>query len=237
MVLPSFVFCIRLGDNGGSREQGRANYADPFRIRSTRCVESAAGRAVAPRRPFAGIAGTGTPVQCVAVGHRTRLGHRRIGFLGHAPRTTDHAERLQAFQQGVSKFHLDTTRCLVDATLAMQPTPNDIARCMDHLLALTPRPTALITGGCSITPEVIQYLDTCPLSVPDELSLIAFDDVSAPPASGIPPLTVIQQPLAHLGERAAGVLHLLEHPTPKLIREVLHPHLILRQSCAPCRPA
>jgi LacI family transcriptional regulator/LacI family repressor for deo operon, udp, cdd, tsx, nupC, and nupG len=72
------------------------------------------------------------------------------------------------------------------------------------------------------------------LSVPDNLSVIGFDDIDMA-AYTIPPLTTIHQPRLELGQRAMQmILDLLAGQTPE--NQILHGELIVRQTTAGLLP-
>ncbi|GAB4567521.1 MAG: hypothetical protein Kow0047_19740 [Anaerolineae bacterium] len=71
------------------------------------------------------------------------------------------------------------------------------------------------------------------LRVPEDVSLVGFDDI--PAASEMqPPLTTVHQPLAEMGAQGARMLLSLVHGEPLSLQRVeLHTQLIVRDSCRP----
>jgi DNA-binding LacI/PurR family transcriptional regulator len=73
------------------------------------------------------------------------------------------------------------------------------------LLARTPRPTAILAMSDRLAAGGLQAAAQLGLRVPDDLSIVGFDD--APLASQlVPPLTTVRQPLAEKGRLAAELL-------------------------------
>ena len=94
-------------------------------------------------------------------------------------------------------------------------------------------PTALLIGGGLLVQPVCQWLNTNGLRIPEDLSVIAFDDVSAA-ALQTPPLTVVKQPLIQGVKTALKRLwYELDHPLEPAIHNTMTPEIILRESCTP----
>ncbi|MGB6744556.1 MAG: LacI family DNA-binding transcriptional regulator [Terracidiphilus sp.] len=105
----------------------------------------------------------------------------------------------------------------------------------DHLsLALNsmPVPTAIFAINDVLAIEVLRELKKRSLRIPDKMALISFDDFDA--ASLVnPTITVVRQPIAELGRRAASLLldRLNENGPRESMRIVLPTELIIRESC------
>ena len=79
------------------------------------------------------------------------------------------------------------------------------ASAMTHLLRLAPRPTAVVLWTVGDAAGALHAIRHHGLSVPHDISLVAFND--APPAAYLdPPLTVVRMPLAELVGRAVARL-------------------------------
>jgi len=98
-------------------------------------------------------------------------------------------------------------------------------------LARPGRPSALLIGGGSLTEPALQAIRELEIRVPQDLSVIAFDDT--PSAQGFDPaLTVVKQPL----ERTAGtgldrLMAEIERPGEKAAQTGLASELVVRGSC------
>jgi DNA-binding LacI/PurR family transcriptional regulator len=104
------------------------------------------------------------------------------------------------------------------------------ARAARSLLALEPRPTALLAMSDELAFGALDAAHALGLAVPDQLSLVGYDDVPAAPLAG-PPLTTVRQPLVEKG-RTAGrmLLEALDGATPADVS--LPTELVVRGSTA-----
>jgi LacI family transcriptional regulator len=101
------------------------------------------------------------------------------------------------------------------------------------LLAQEPRPTAIFAANDASAIETIAVARSLGLSVPDDLSVIGFDNV---PESALcePPLTTIEQPIQGMGEEAVRMLlGLIDDPTSRPAQVILPTRLVERASCKP----
>jgi LacI family transcriptional regulator len=166
-------------------------------------------------------------------GHLLDLGHRRIGFFlgraGHAASDRRyHGFRDEMKSRGVS----------IDPSLVQ--TGNfvfaDGLVCADQMLCSAEPPTAIIASNDDTAAAAISVARKLGLRLPEELSVVGFDD--APVATMIwPQLTTIRQPVAAMARAATELI--IEHsprrngwPTP-VPRRLLEFEFILRNSTAP----
>ncbi|MGW0082293.1 LacI family DNA-binding transcriptional regulator [Streptomyces sp. NPDC003393] len=169
-----------------------------------------------------------------AVEHLLALGHRRIGFLGRPPRDLESARQRE----------LGYRRALEDAGVAFDPAlvqvagygENESAEAAGRLLRLDDRPTAIFAANDVSAISTMEVAMTLGMRVPDDLSVIGFDNV--PESTMVrPALTTIEQPLQLMGQRAVEMLlELLEGRTPDPLRLRLPTRLVERASCAPPPP-
>lgn len=106
------------------------------------------------------------------------------------------------------------------------------------LLAARPRPTAVFAGNDHSALLLLKHLASLNVQVPRDLSVIGFDNLSFTEHLTTP-LTTVDQPKQEMGRRAVELLlERINFPLstePRL--EILHPHLIIRESCQPRLPA
>lgn len=180
-----------------------------------------------------------------ATEHLLRLGHRRIACLGVDPDLRSEAltpphrrvverERLSGYHDALRSFGLVRD----DAWLTLLPSYYDLpaARATASRwlhLPVDRRPTAIFATCDIMAAGILQEAHLCNLRVPDQLSVVGFDDTYASHLT--PPLTTVRQPMDELG-RAAVRLALLPpengaHGGPR--RERLTTQLIVRESTAP----
>jgi LacI family transcriptional regulator len=167
-----------------------------------------------------------------AVDHLAALGHRRIAFLGRGGNHSVDLARLTAFLTALARHGLAATA----ATVRLSPIYElDHGERLTHeLLAVRPRPTAIFAGSDSLALGALRALYAARVHVPDELSLISYDDTFA--AQLYPPLTSVAQPFAALAERAVALLiEQIDQPDGSLHppeQVILPTQLNLRQSTA-----
>ncbi|MBX9245812.1 substrate-binding domain-containing protein [Actinotalea ferrariae] len=137
-----------------------------------------------------------------ATRHLLELGHRRIAFAGGAPTFAPSAERLQGFLSTMRSTGVDADDTLVrershtfEAGVAMA----------DELLGLPQPPTAVFAASDSIALGVLASAQRHGLRVPQDVSVVGFDD-SAAAVSSVPALTTVRQPVAEMGRVALRTL-------------------------------
>jgi DNA-binding LacI/PurR family transcriptional regulator len=106
-----------------------------------------------------------------------------------------------------------------------------------EMLSLPQSPTAILIANNLMTLGGLQAIHESGLGIPEQVSLVGFDDMDW--ASSLrPPLTVVAQPAYEMGETAASILLGRIH-NPELPHQtvVLDTHLIVRASCRDLREA
>jgi LacI family transcriptional regulator len=161
-----------------------------------------------------------------AVEHLLGLGHERIGLLMAKTTWTTDAGRLEGYRAALTSAGLKVDRKLIVkvATHAADATGR-IAALLDEQ-----QPTAIFAANNVLAEQAWQVLRARRLSIPRDISLVAFDDV---PWMGMvqPAITAVAQPTYEMGRRAALLLlRRLEDPTCGRTVEVLEPKLITRGS-------
>jgi LacI family transcriptional regulator len=101
-----------------------------------------------------------------------------------------------------------------------------------RLLAQAEPPTALFIANNEMLTGSLAALRAHKVGIPNELSLVSFDDV--PWAEYVePPLTVIAQPIDEIGASAAELLFKRLEGGGEAVKRVLTPRLIIRGSTGP----
>lgn len=172
----------------------------------------------------------------LATRHLLDLGHRRIGFIGDAD------EEIRAFNFTSSRHrNVGYRRALAAAGLEPQP---DYQRYGAHgryearllarqLLHLPQPPTAIFAASDTQAMGVLEAARDLHLRVPDDLSIIGFDDIDVAEYLG---LSTVQQPLFTSGTRGVELLLGLIGGDPPLPQpEILTVDLVVRHTTAPPR--
>jgi LacI family transcriptional regulator len=132
-----------------------------------------------------------------ATEHLIGLGHRRIAFVGAMLESTPGGERLAGF-----RFAMESAGIKVDPAHVVPGQFNSRSgfACRE-ILGQADRPTAIFAASDSVALGVLQAAHEVGLRVPDDLSVIGFDDSYAAVAA-TPPLTTVRQPLMDMGRLA-----------------------------------
>jgi len=171
---------------------------------------------------------TGT---ALAVRHLIELGHTRIGFVGGESHMSTTTVKLRAFRKTLKESGIQVRD---EWVLPDSFSIDSGKRQMLKLLAMQERPTAVFCVNDYTAIGAIKAATENGLKVPDDMSVVGFDDI--PLAHHfIPELTTVTQLANELGRRAVQVLHgLMNHEKVKKLT-TLEPHLIVRQSTAAVR--
>jgi LacI family transcriptional regulator/LacI family repressor for deo operon, udp, cdd, tsx, nupC, and nupG len=165
-----------------------------------------------------------------ATTHLLDLGHRRIGFVGGIPRISTSIDRREGYEQALRDHDVPIDPALIKESDSRRERGKYLTR---ELLALDRPPTALFTGNNLTTLGALSALNTQGVRVPEEMSVVGYDDVPWAMALNPPP-TVIGQPGYEMGSRAAQILlEQFDSPNRSPTVVTLQPKLIDRQSCAP----
>lgn len=163
-----------------------------------------------------------------AARHLAGLGHKKIAHI-HGPRSFRSAhERLFGFRQGLAEFGIDLSPSL---TIEAGYTFDSGVRAADNLLSRPDRPTAIFTGNDEMAIGVYTSARNAGLRVPEDLSIVGFDDT--PMAGRIAPaLTTVRLPIREMGQEAArGLLRLVSEAGNKR-NDSFKPEIVVRQSTA-----
>lgn len=112
-------------------------------------------------------------------------------------------------------------------------TPESGAFAASQLVKLDPMPTAVFCVNDEIAVGAVQQLLRCGHSVPEDISVVGFDDINI--ASVLTPrLTTIHQPIREIGTKAAQLLIAqIEGKTSSVQHLTLNHELVIRDSSAP----
>lgn len=162
-----------------------------------------------------------------AVAHLIELGHRCIGFIGLPLTRTPGKERYEGYQRALRDHPLPVSSDYVRIADAKQQGGYASTR---DLLAEQPCVTALFVANNLMTLGALDAIRERGLKIPDDISIIGFDDM--PWANLLqPPLTAIAQPTYELGQRAAELLlERFRQPQKPAVRLELKTNLVVRGS-------
>ncbi len=159
-----------------------------------------------------------------------RLGHRRIAYIGRTASARDAIERIAAYRAALDVAGLPNDPQL---QCAGNLTEADGYIATRALMDLPEPPTAIFAGNDRQAAGVYRALHELGKSVPEDMSVIGFDNL---PYTEImnPALTTIHAPRLELGRTAATMLlRLIDEEELEMTRIVLPTRFIERQSCQP----
>lgn len=179
-----------------------------------------------------------------AMRHLFELGHREIGYIGEPFAVRRPADSLNASESRYAGYHdaLRAEGIAFDSMLEVSgPYPREEggwggmetgARYMATLLRQAPRLTAVFAASDLLAAGALQTLYKRGCRVPDDLSLVGFDDTFAKHLS--PPVTTVQQPMYEMGAKAAELaIRLVSSNGGPPPVERCDMTLIVRESTAP----
>ena len=160
-----------------------------------------------------------------ATQHLIALGHRRIAFIGGVPEHPDAVEREQGYREALEAAGLRADPALIAAGAF---TEHSGVEAIERLLQRRTRFTAVFAANDQMALGAALGLYRSGKRVPDDVSLVGFDDVAGS-MYAVPPLTTVHNPIQEIGELAArAMLALLGGERPRV--EVPAPRLIVRES-------
>jgi len=169
-----------------------------------------------------------------AMRHLLDLGHRRIAQIAGPSGWLATEDRRRGYRAALA-----TAGILPDPTLEVESIPEiDPGRdAAASLLALPDPPTAIFAFNDDTAIGAIQAARARGLRVPEDLSVVGFDDVEHATIVA-PALTTVRQPLQEMGRTAVSLLsRLLERKSFEAMHVELATRLVVRDSTAPPKRA
>ena len=167
----------------------------------------------------------------MATRHLIELGHRRIALIGDPPpefRFDWSRDRTRGYEQALSRAGIDVRPEYVREGTRLLHVARGIAA---ELLALPKRPTAIFAASDTQAFGAIEAARALGIRVPEELSVIGFDDIEVASYVG---LTTVRQPLFESGRRGAELLlRALSGRQVDVRTELLPLELIVRSTTGP----
>jgi LacI family transcriptional regulator len=155
-----------------------------------------------------------------------KLGHRRIAILSGPSGVSSADDRVAGYQRALQEAGLKTE----DQLIIYGDFSLESGYQMTHdLLAMTPRPTALFASNNFIAIGALKALHDAGLVVPEDMSVVGFDDL--PAAIVVEPfLTVAFQPAYEMGQRATKrLLECLNGQVSDGVQEIVLPVSIIER--------
>jgi LacI family transcriptional regulator len=186
-----------------------------------------------PRTKVISVGSTNFTGGLSAAGHLLELGHRQIAYVGGPAEAACNQARMQGYRAAMEAAGL--------------PVPDGYVRYgrFHHsdgvaegasLLALPEPPTAVFAGSDETALGIVEAARSRGLRVPEDLSIVGFDDTSVARFAS-PPLTTVRQPLREIGGAALRrALALAAGEKVDSYHVELATELVVRDSTAPPAP-
>jgi LacI family transcriptional regulator len=130
-----------------------------------------------------------------ATQHLLSLGHRRIGYVGGQPTSGCNQARMSGFRSAMEAVGAEVP---AEYIWLHDFLYDDGVAGGSALLDLRNRPTAIFAGSDEIALGIQEAARARGLRVPEDLSLVGFDDTEVARLAS-PPLTTVRQPLLEMG--------------------------------------
>ncbi|MBN8734478.1 MAG: LacI family DNA-binding transcriptional regulator [Acidobacteria bacterium] len=162
--------------------------------------------------------------------HLARLGHKRIGYIGDRYGHQSDAERHAGYERALAEMGI-----AFDAALSVRGDgkPEGARAALGQLLELREPPTAVFCYNDMSALGAVHEARARGLRVPEDLSLVGFDDLYISQYLN-PPLTTVRQPMAEMGRLATHTLLrlIMKEASSQIVK--VPGELIVRAST--CRP-
>jgi len=164
-----------------------------------------------------------------AIEHLVQLGHRRIAYIANQRSYRSNFDRVTSYQQVLTAHGIPVDEDLIvegDGTL------RGGNRAAQILLSLAQPPTAVFCFNDMSAIGALGTLQQVGTRVPEEMSVVGFDDVEVAMHS-YPRLTTVRQPTDLMGQRLIHMLLALIQGQEDVGPELLPAELVVRESTGP----
>jgi len=167
----------------------------------------------------------------IAVRHLSELGHRHIAFIKGQEFSSDTEVRWANIEMAARRFDVPINPALVAQLEGDSPSPELGYAATRKLLAAGQRFTALFAFNDISAMGAIRALREAKLQVPNDVSVVGFDDIQSA-AYQNPALTTVRQPLREMGRIAAEtLLSRIRSSKPQPGGEIIvEPELMVRET-------
>jgi LacI family transcriptional regulator len=161
-----------------------------------------------------------------AMEHLLSLGHKRIGYISGRAELESSNRRLMGYRASLEKAGIPVDEKLIASG---DYTTETGAQCARELLSLDPPPTAIFASNDQMAIGVFQVAQELGLRIPDDLSVIGFDNITESKYMG---LTTVDQFISEMGYVATQMLIKLINDIPLEDQTYqMKTQLVIRSSC------
>lgn len=182
------------------------------------------------RRQFPGVYIDNVLGTQLALDHLWNLGHRNIVCISY-PHIEDGALRADVYRRYMEDHDTGDKVQVFLTSQDLEPSYQTGLKILAGFTA-TDRPTAIFAASDAIAIGLLQAAFQTGLTIPQEFSIVGFDNLDITPFT-VPPLTTVSQSGLEMGQTAANLLlDMIEQnrTSPEVDDIVLRPNLIVRQS-------
>jgi Transcriptional regulators len=177
-------------------------------------------------------------INCISIDNKTAsielvdylvsLGHRKIATIAGDLTTQAGKLRLEGFKEGLKNHDIEIPEEYIEVAGFLRTPAREAAM---KLLSLKDRPTAIFAASDVMALELIDVAKKSKVNIPDDLSVIGFDDNPINIYSPVR-LTTVGQPIAEMGRLALENLYQISAGKARLpVKVMLETKLIKRDSC------
>jgi LacI family transcriptional regulator len=139
---------------------------------------------------------------CIATRYLIGLGHTRIAHITGAQNYQVLLDRMEGYQKALYESNLSQSELIITS---ISTGLDDGYKAMKRLLAYNSDFTAVFAANDNIALGVLKAIREAGLSVPEDISVVGYEDTQFSKNTN-PPLTTVWQPYFEMGERAMVVL-------------------------------
>jgi LacI family transcriptional regulator len=164
-----------------------------------------------------------------AVEHLSNLGHKQIGFINGSLGSLVSDQRQEAFENAMEEFKLPLNeKLMAHGYFVADSAKHHVPGFLEEGV------TAIVCANDLLAQGVIEYCQSKGYGIPEDISVIGFDNIPIA-AANTPPLTTIAQQRNELGKCAYVCLNSLVHHIP-ISKVLLRPQLVERESTTRVTP-
>lgn len=178
-------------------------------------------------------------INCIAIDNKkasvelidylVSLGHRKIATIAGDLTTQAGKLRLEGFKEGLNNHNIEPNEKYIEVAGFLRTPAREAAM---KLLSLKDRPTAIFAASDVMALELIDVAKKSKINIPEDLSVIGFDDNPINIYSPVK-LTTVNQPIAEMGRLSLESLNQVALGKARLpVKIMLDTKLIKRDSCA-----
>lgn len=166
----------------------------------------------------------------LAVEHLINLGHQYIAFIGGPANVQSSRDRMATYREVLQEHGLAEKEEWMGFSDFTQTAGRKVGR---QMLSLPERPSAIFAANDMIALGVLEVAEEMGVLIPDDLSLVGYNDISYASLPRVQ-LTTVAQPTQEMGKIATEwLLSTIEEHKRHPLHCVLNPHLAVRRSTAP----